>query len=203
MLRLVRSGSIAGAVSALLFTAVHDVLISDIWFSVVPMVISGAVCGLCVAWSYARVTESPSVRSWTGFNLVYVCMFGVLGAISVAIFEPKTTVAALIAANEAPTELILDAAPLTIAFTLAAAVVLGWRHARRPGDYGIILLTTGVLVVLLGLNVSVLGFVAIPLGAVYLVLEMFGLIAVINILYVLGFAALERRYLAPIPEAGS
>ena len=37
----VRSGAIAGAVSALAFTAFHDLVISDIWESLMAMLIAG------------------------------------------------------------------------------------------------------------------------------------------------------------------
>ena len=53
-------GAFAGAFSALVFTVVHQVLISSIWFALPAMLGAGAVCGACIAWSYRLVTPSPS-----------------------------------------------------------------------------------------------------------------------------------------------
>jgi len=38
----VRSGAVAGALSVFVFTIIHDILISDIWFSLLPMAVVGA-----------------------------------------------------------------------------------------------------------------------------------------------------------------
>ncbi len=50
-----------------------------------------------------------------------------------------------------------------------------------------------MLVILRGLNVSAIGLVYIPGGSVYLIVELFGLILVINVVYVAVFIALERK----------
>ena len=52
-----------------------------------------------------------------------------------------------------------------------------------------------VLVALLGLNVSAIGLVAIPAGALYLIVELFALILVLNVVYVAVFAILQWRLL--------
>ena len=80
-----RSGVVAGAVSAFVFTLVHDLFISDIWDMLIVMVVAGAVCGLCIGWTYGRLVEVPSIGSWVGYNLVYLAMFGLLGAGSLLI----------------------------------------------------------------------------------------------------------------------
>jgi hypothetical protein len=49
-----------------------------------------------------------------------------------------------------------------------------------------------VLILLLGLNVSVIGLVAIPNGSLYVVGELFALIATFNLVYVAIFIALHR-----------
>ena len=64
-----------------------------------------------------------------------------------------------------------------------------WLH------YGASLLTCILLVLLLGLNVSVIGLVSIPGNSLYLIAELFGLIFAINIVYVAAFIALERKSL--------
>ena len=71
-------------------------------------------------------------------------------------------------AHGSPHDLISKALPLTGAFVLIAGLTpaLIWR--RSLAALGVSLLTFGALIVLLGLNVSVLGFVAIPRDSAYL-----------------------------------
>ena len=78
-----------------------------------------------------------------------------------------------------PLDLIGDALPLTIAFTLGTAVVLSALFGRTPGAFGAILATCAVLVVLLGLDVSVIGMIRIPTDSLYLVVELAALIVVL------------------------
>jgi hypothetical protein len=191
----VRSGAVAGALSAVAFAIIHDVFISDIWFSLIMMMVAAAVCGVCIGWSYGLLVEAPSTGSWLGYNVLYVARFVLLGAASVLVFEPVTTIAALVAANEPPGELIRQAMPMTVVFTLASAALLSLLYGRSWSRFGAILLTCIVLVLLLGLNVSVIGLVAIPRGSLYLVAELFGLILAINVVYVAVFIALERQSL--------
>lgn len=190
-----RSGAMAGAVSTVTFAIIHHIFISDIWFSLIFMMIAGVVCGLCVGWSYALIVKNPSLSSWLGYNAFFVAMFAILGWVSVQIFEPVTTVAALVVANEPPDELILKALPMTAVFTLSASVLVSVFY--RPGwrRYGAVLLTCSVLVLFLGLNVSVIGLVEIPRSAFYLVAELFGLILAINIVFAAAFIALEWKSL--------
>ena len=193
--RYVRSGAVAGAASAFAFAVIHHLFISDIWFSLIIMLPAGVLCGGCVGWTYGLLFETPSVGSWVRYNMLYVVMFVLLGAVSVLVFEPVTTIMALVVANEPPDELIGQAMPMTIVFTLATAVLLSWRYGRSWLHYGAILLTCTLLVLLLGLNVSVIGLVSIPGNSFYLVAEMFGLILVINLIYVAVFITLERKSL--------
>lgn len=182
-------------VSALVFTGIHDVFISDIWFSVIPMMVAGAVCGGCLAWTYALLIAPPSFPSWLAYNIVCVSMFVLLGAASVAVFEPVTTVAVLIEANEPPGELIAQAMPLTAAFVFTMAGVLYVVFGRRWWHYAVLLLTCAVLTALLGLNVSVIGLVDIPRGSLHLVAELLGLIGVLNAVFVAVFVGFERATL--------
>ena len=178
---------------------VHDLLISDIWFSFIAMMIAGAACGLCLAWTYALVVDQPSALSWIRYNLLFVAMYLVLGVASVLVYEPVTTVAEVIQANEPPDELFGRAMPLTLLFTLATAVILGLVYGRKPSHFGAILLTCIVLVALLGLNVSVLGLISIPSGSLYLIVELFALIVALSAVYAAIFLVLERRTLLRRP----
>jgi uncharacterized membrane protein YuzA (DUF378 family) len=82
---------------------------------------------------------------------------------------------------------------MTILFTLGTATLLSVLYGRNRRHFGAVLLTCTVLVLLLGLNVSVIGLVAIPSGSRYVVAELFGLIVVINLAYVASFIVLERK----------
>ena len=194
-----RSGTIAGAISAFTFVIIHHLLISDIWFSLIPMMVAGAICGLCVAWTYGLLFETPSTGSWLRYNIIYLAMFALLGAASVIVYEPVATIAALVVADEPPGELFRQAMPMTVAFTLVTATLLSLLYGRRWTHYLAILLTCTILVLLLGLNVSVIGLVDIPSGSVYLVIELFALILALNLVYVAMFIALERKTLIYTP----
>ncbi len=193
--RFVRSGAIAGAVSAFAFVVIHDLFISDIWYSVVPMLMAGAVCGLCIGWTFGLLFSPPSASGWLWYNAVYLVMFAGLGIVSVLVYEPVTTVAAVISANAPPGDLFRRAAPVTILFTLVMAAFLGVRYGRGWQHYGAILLTCTVLVLLLGLNVSAIGLVEVPSGSLYLIAELFGLIFALNVIFAGVFLAIERKSL--------
>jgi len=188
-----RSGAIAGVVSALAFTIVHHIFISDIWFSTPIMLVAGALCGVSLGWSYSALVESPNYRNWSAFNFSFVAMFGALGAVSVAMFDPITTVAALIEANESPNELFGKAMPLTVVFTFTAATAITLLSRRRIAGFAPALVTCIVLVLTLGLNVSIIGLVSIPVGSLYLIVEMFALILALGAVFATTFAFLERK----------
>ncbi len=160
------------------------------------MTVAGSVCGLCVAWTYQLLFEVHSASRFVRYNLVYVAMFALLGAASVLVYEPVTTIAALTEADEPPLELIRRATPMTVLFTLGTATLLSVLYGRTRRRFGAILLTCTVLILLLGLNVSVIGLVEIPSGSLYLVAELFGLIIAINLAYVASFIVLERKSLS-------
>jgi hypothetical protein len=204
--RLVVPGAAAGALAALAFAAVHALWITDIWFTLVPMMIAGAVCGGTIAWSYGRLFE-PSIRTWLGYNTSYVVALAVLGLVSVVVFEPRTTMAEVLAGDGPPVDLIRDALPLTVAFTVATALLLGVRFGRTLAAFGTILVTASVLMVLLGLDVSVIGMIRIPTESLYLVVEMAGLIVVLAgsfaaIVIVLAWGQLNARSESRQPRPG-
>lgn len=187
------SGAVAGAVSAVVFALIHHLLISDIWFSVLPMMIAGAICGLAVGWTYGLLFRVPTKTSWVGYNLLYVAMFGLLGATSMLVYEPVTTMAAVIAANAPPNDLFAQAMPLTVVFAVAMSLLVTLLYGRSWRHFVAILLTCVILVLLLGMNVSAIGLVYIPSGSAYLIAELFGLIVVLNLVYVVVFIAIERK----------
>jgi len=189
------SGTIAGAFSAFIFAIIHDTIISDIWYSLSTMMIGGAICGFCVAWSYKLLFQKPLIWNWWKYNIVYVILFIILGALSVIVYEPVTTVAELIISNEPPLELIMQAMPMTIAFTVGSSILVSALFSRKILHQLAILLTCIVLVVLLGLNVSLIGLVFFPSDMLYLILEMYGLILAINLVYAVTFMLLQWKSL--------
>ncbi len=196
----VGAGALAGSFSAFVFTAIHQLLISSIWFAFPIMLLAGALCGTCIAWSYMLVTATPTARSWLEYNLLYLVMFVALGVTSLAAFRPVTTIAALLAAHEPPNALIGRALPVTGLFTLAAATLLviryrpGWRRA------GGVFVTTAVLVALLGLNISILGFVAMPRSELGVLLEVFLLLLAIFGVNAAAVMALGRSRFLGVEE---
>ena len=174
------SGGLAGAISVLGFTALHQLLINPIWFALPAMLVAGAICGLCLAWSYSLVVPTFAVRTWLQYNLVYLVMFVALGLTSMAAFEPVTSIAALLQTNEPPRALIGRALPVTGLFTLATAALLslvyrpGWRGA------GGLLVTAAVLVVVLGLNISILGLVEARDAALGVLAEVLALLVALG-----------------------
>ena len=188
------SGALSGAASVLFFTWVHDLFISNIWGMLVPMLIAGIICGGLISWSYT-VLVPPRLRGWLFYNFLYVSVFGLMAWLSVLIFEPITSMAELVNLNGPPDALIGEALPFTAVFTLVTALFITALYGFSGKKFAVILLTTVLLVLLLGLNVSVIGLVAIPRGSLFVIFEFFGLIVLLNIVFVLVFIVLERRAL--------
>jgi hypothetical protein len=186
------AGAVSGIASTLVFTIVHDIFISSIWFMLVPMLVAGALCGALLSWSFRLLVAIPSKQSWLIYNLVYVALLGLLGVASVLFFEPMTTMAAMLTLNGPPTELIDQAMPMTIAFTVGMAILITLLYGRSITKFLAVLLTCTVLVALLGLNISAIGLVDIPSGSLVVIAELFGLIVVLNAVYVMVYLILER-----------
>ena len=194
----VGAGALAGALSALAFTAIHQLLINPIWFALPAMLGAGALCGVCLAWSYTLAVPRPGIGSWLRYNALYLLMFVALGVTSLVAFQPVTTIAALLKTNEPPVQLIERALPVTGLFTLGSAALVsalyrpGWRGA------GGILLATVVLVLLLGLNISILGLVSVPRGDSGVLAEVLVLLGVLAGVYAALVVALRRsRFRTP------
>lgn len=200
--RFVLTGALAGSISTFVFTIIHDIFISNIWSMFVIMLVTGTLCGACISWSYGLLVERQSLRSWLIYNLVYDGMLILLGVVSVLLFEPVTTIAALSASGGLPVGLLAEAMPMTAVFTLLMAVAITWAYGRSWAQFGAVLLTSIILVLLLGHNVFIIGLVDIPRGSLYLVLEMFSLIILLNVVYVVAFIALERKNLLNAADVG-
>lgn len=199
--RLARAGARAGGISVVVFTWFHELTISDIWSMFVPMVVAGAMSGATLAWSYGRLVAEHRVGSWITYNAVFVGVLYLLGLVSVAVFEPQTTMAAVVAANQPPDDMIRLALPLTMGFTViaAAGVTLAYRGDWHDG--AVVFLTSLILVGALGLNVSALGLIAVPAGSWGLVAEFYALILLLAAVFVGSFVVIERlgRRFVPAP----
>lgn len=186
-----RDGVIAGSVSVLVFTLVHQLTISNIWAMVGIMLVAGGLCGLCLAWSYGRLFDRYSLRTWLGYNAAHAAVFAALAVASVMVFEPATTMAAITARGGPVDDLIFQALPLTVVFTVVAAGSFGIVLARKWSDYLRLLLTAAVLMLFLGMNVSVLGLVDFDGASMAPAAIFFGLIALVGGVYVACFVALQ------------
>jgi len=192
------NGSIAGAFSAFVFTYIHEIFISDIWFSITTMLISGALCGFSIAWTFHLLFKNHSLAEWWKYNLIYLALFILLGTLSAIIFKPVTTVAQLITNNEPPRELIIQAAPMTIAFTLGSSLLISMLYSKKILHHLAVFLTCTLLVALLGLNVSFIGLVYFPNNMFYLILEMYLLMLVITLVYAGAFMLIQWKNLKTV-----
>ncbi|MFN2235781.1 MAG: hypothetical protein ACK2U1_16270 [Anaerolineales bacterium] len=191
-LKSILLGAFSGMGSTLIFTIIHNIFISNIWFMLMPMLIAGALCGSLLIWSYLSLVVIPSKRNWLVYNWIYVAFLVFLGVVSVLYFEPVTTMAAVVMLNGPPTALIDQAMPMTIVFTLGMAITITLLYDRSIIKFFAVLLTCIVLVALLGMNISAIGLVDIPSGSLLVIAELFGLVVVLNAVYVMVYLMLDR-----------
>lgn len=194
--RPLRSGALAGVATTVVFTAVHQLIISDIWFSILPMLAVGAICGMALAWSYDIVFDRPTAGSWVLYNASYLAALVLLGALSVAVFDPVTTAAAIMAAGGPPPPELFDRGlPFTAGFTVAAAGVISLVWARSLPKAGAVLVATTAILFLFGLNISILGLVEMSGEGYRALAEFFGLTVVVLAGNTAALLFLERRAL--------
>lgn len=186
-------GTVAGGVATLVFTWVHELMISNIWNTFPIMLMAGGACGALIAWSYFIVVNQLKMISWFLYNLIYFLMFVLLSVFSVLVYEPITTVAEVIARNEAPTHLISSVIPLIVVFLIGMTLVIGILFKAKWKQYLAVLVTSSVLIVFLGTNVAILGLVDVPNASFYLVLNFFILQLVLVIVYAVLFWVLAQR----------
>lgn len=198
-----RSGAIAGLVSVVVFTWVHDLFISDIWEMLPVMAVAGAICGVCLTWSYRTLVPRPSPRSWAGYVGAFIAMFCVLAVASVAVFQPVTTMAEVSAAGGPIDHLFGTAMPLSAGFVLGFALFLVWRFGEGWAGFGPALVTSAVLMFFLGMNVSAVGLVDIPVEGWYLVAELLGLIVALGAVFGVTVSLIDRPGPIDQEETGS
>jgi hypothetical protein len=187
------TGALSGFVSTFLFTVVHQIFISNIWFSFLFMAGAGVLSGFLIAMSYGVLFRSYTSLSWFSYNSIFLVMFLLLALFSVVIFEPVMTMGELLQANGPPDELIRMAFPMTILFTITFAIIISVLYARKLVQVLMVVVTCAELMLVLGLNVSVIGLVDIPRTGFHLIMELFGLILLILFMNALIFRILERK----------
>lgn len=156
------TGAIAGAVSAWAFTALHGALIFDIWDRAAAMALAGALCGTCLAWSYASVRDTPSVTSWLAYNGLHVVLLTALGIASLVVLEPTASMAELMASTDALGDLVPSALPLMAWASVVGTGAVWATQRRRLRALPAVFITQVLLVVLIGHNFAILGLVELP-----------------------------------------
>ncbi len=184
----------AGAMSALVFTWVHQLTISNIWFMIVPMLIAGALSGLCIAWSFHQVVVRQSTATWLAYNGALLVMFGVLAVASILLLEPVTTIAEVSAANGPVDHLIVKALPVTALVAVLTTATIGQVVAQRWTDYLRLLLTVVVLMVLVGLNISVLGLVDFGEASLLPVVKFLALVVLLDAVYAMAYWVFDMKF---------
>lgn len=178
------------------FTVVHGIWISDIWFNVVPMVVSGAICGASIAWSYRETGGQHTSGRWALYNGACAALLIGLGAASFLMLEPRFSLSELIGAPDALGRLLPPAMPLIGSGTVVGTAALSVVFGRRRSALLPILVTQALLMFLVGHNLAILGLIDIPTDQLYRVLEFVGLTAFLAAAFALSALVIARPRLA-------
>jgi len=184
---------IAGVVAVVAFAALHQLLISNIWDMAIIMTIAGALSGLCLAWTYRRFVVRPSVGSWIRYTATYLGFFAVIPLISVLMFDPVITVMEASESDGPLTDLLIEALPLTIISMIGIAVIVSLLFGSLKRDLGPALLTSVVLMLFLGLNLTIMGLVEFSGKGLGVVVGFMALIGFIGSVFTAVLIALEWR----------
>jgi hypothetical protein len=155
-------GAVAGVIATLAFTVLHDLWISDIWATLAPMLIAGALSGLCLAWSYSTVPGRESAARWLGYNTFHVVLLLALGGVSLAVLDPILSMADLMASPDPLGDVLPRALPLMAAASVVGTVLVWLTYGRSRRSLAPMLLTQLLLVFFIGHNLAILGLVDIP-----------------------------------------
>ncbi len=187
------AGAVAGGISTLAFTVLHHVFISPIWWMLPVMLVAGAACGACLAWSYRELVSRQTRSSWWRYVALSTGMFGLLALASVIIYEPIINMTELFDSTAGGNPIpISETTGLMVTFTLAWSGGLVALYRKGWREFGIVLTTTTVVMLFLGFNVSTIGLVEFPTEAWILLAEFFAYIAALGGVYGLAYSALMR-----------
>lgn len=197
------SGAASGTFAAALFVAIHDVLISDIWFNIVPMSLAGAACGGCLVWSYRATTDRPTTRRWWRHVARSTLLLALLAPASVLLLDDRWTMAEIMVLDD-PVSLLMPAAlPVMGAGIVVGTTALWLWSGRRWSALGPILVSQALLVFLLGHQLAFLGLVDLDSSAAVALAEFGGLVLLLAGLFGVGVHLLAwRPGGGGTPEAG-
>lgn len=100
----------------MMFTVVHHLTISNIWSMLPMMVLTGAISGARIAWAFQGLFRRHSMGWWAAWNLVILAGLVTLTAASMVVYEPVTTMAAIMERGGPVDDLIVQALLLTAVF---------------------------------------------------------------------------------------
>ena len=181
-------GALVGAVTVLGFAVIHDIFIVDIWDSIRRMVIAGALCGLCLTWSYNKAVGHHSTGRWWAYIGSCAAVLVALGGVSFVVLDPRFTMAELIAADDALARLIPPVLPLMIVASLVGTLVVWVGFGRRWRAIIPILVTQVLLVFLVGHNLAILGVVEMSSDLLTVAWEFVGLTLFLAATFAAGVA---------------
>ena len=182
-------GAVSGAITVLVFTTVHGLLIVDIWDMVGPMLFSGAVCGACLVWSYRATGNDLGTRRWWGYVGACIALLVALGPVSVLTLDARWTMAEMSGNEDAMALLMPPSLPLMGAAAVVGTVLLWLWLGRRPRAFLPILLTQVLLVFFAGHQLAFLGLIEPSADTLVALAEFGGFIVLLGGLYGAGVMA--------------
>lgn len=198
-------GVASGIMATLGFMVIHDLWILDIWEMAGPMLVSGALSGLVIVWSYDAAVVEHSAARWVAYNGLIGLSLVLLGAASFVWLEPRFTMAeAMALGDDALSRLLPPAIPLMIGAALVDTVVLWTAFGRRRGALLPILVAQVPLIFFVGHQFAVLGVVELTDDLMVFYGEFIALTIYLAAAYAGAVLLLERmsRSLRPSIEQG-
>lgn len=195
------TGAASGAVTVLGFAVIHDLLIVDIWFNIGPMVVSGALCGLALVWSYNAAVPEHSTGRWLEYVGTCAALLVALGVVSLILLEPRFTIAELSEDDDALALLLGPSWWLMVWVALVGTILLWVRHGRRRTALPALLTAQSLLAFLVGHNFAVLGLVTMSSELLVGFAEFVALTVFLAGGLAAGVHALTARRAHPPPDA--
>ncbi len=188
------AGVVGGAVGTLVFTTLHRFVIADIWGFFGPMLVVGILCGAAIATAYGVVAAHPSNRSWFGYTGLFYLLLGLLGLVSILIFDPVTELTSLLSTGGVPPrELIRHTFGLIIIFAVVSALILGLIFGDKKWHPLAMFPATLLVMFAFGSNIAAFGLVELSGPAV----QAMGKVLLIALALVASYAATVSLMLRP------
>lgn len=200
-LAILRAGSLAGIFSTFVFALTHHFFIENIWYAFFIMASVGMISGISLAFTYFYIVEIPTAQNWGLYNLIFVVKYVMLGAVSILVFEPVTTIPEIMQLNHRSGDMYTTALPLAIVFMLIFSFIMSIMFAQKPRQFLAIMLTSIVMTIGLGLNVSILGLVYTNKSGLELIMEVMGLVVLIMGTFSFSFLYFGKKIFLSVFEA--